>query len=164
MSCIFGHQVAQLWLVQNLVIRWRHLHCLQSWPPACVTCTTCIGHQAAMPHCLELRYWHYQLELSLCLHQPESHQLSLQKVLELCSLKVCSCFLLFLLVTWLNNSHNPKHPLLGWGCCYAWPGSFRTILILFWVLWFYHPHIAIKSLDSRKLGTQRLCRNQKPKK
>ena len=37
-SCIFGHQVAQLGLVQHLVIRWRHLHCLQSWPPGCVTC------------------------------------------------------------------------------------------------------------------------------
>ena len=30
---IFGHQVAQLELVQNLVISWRHLHCFQSWPP-----------------------------------------------------------------------------------------------------------------------------------
>ena len=26
-SCKFGHQVAQLALVQHLVIRWRHLHC-----------------------------------------------------------------------------------------------------------------------------------------
>ena len=30
--------MAQLGLVQNVVIRWRHLHCLQSWPPGCVTC------------------------------------------------------------------------------------------------------------------------------
>ena len=37
-SCKFSHQMAQLGLVQNLVIRWRHLHCLQSWPPGCVTC------------------------------------------------------------------------------------------------------------------------------
>ena len=37
-SCKFGHQVAQLALVQHLVIRWRHLHCFQSWPPGWVTC------------------------------------------------------------------------------------------------------------------------------
>ena len=30
--------MAQLGLVQNLVIRWRHLHCLQSWPQGWVTC------------------------------------------------------------------------------------------------------------------------------
>ena len=30
--------MAQLALVQNLVISWHHLHCLQSWPPGCVTC------------------------------------------------------------------------------------------------------------------------------
>ena len=28
----------KLALVQNLVIRWHHLHCLQSWPPGCVIC------------------------------------------------------------------------------------------------------------------------------
>ena len=36
------------------------------------------GHQVgshALPHCLELSYWHYQLVLSWYLHQPESHQL-----------------------------------------------------------------------------------------
>ena len=40
-TCIswkLGHQVAQLALVQHLVIRWRHLHCFQSWPPGHVTC------------------------------------------------------------------------------------------------------------------------------
>ena len=37
-SCKFGHQVAQLALVQHLVIRWRHLHCFQSWPLGRVTC------------------------------------------------------------------------------------------------------------------------------
>ena len=63
--------MAQFGLVQNLVIRWHHLHCLQSWPPGCIT---------ALPHCLELPYWHYQLVLSWYLHQPESHQLSLHKV------------------------------------------------------------------------------------
>ena len=34
----------------------------------------------ALPHCFGLPYWHYQLVLSWYLHQPESHQLSLQKV------------------------------------------------------------------------------------
>ena len=41
------------------------------------------GHQVVslvLPHCLGLPFWHYQLVLSLYLHQPESHQLSLQKV------------------------------------------------------------------------------------
>ena len=37
-SCKFGQQMAQLGLVQNLVIRWCHFHCLQSWPPGNVTC------------------------------------------------------------------------------------------------------------------------------
>ena len=37
-SCKLCHQVAQRALVQNLVIRWRHLHCFQSWPPGRVTC------------------------------------------------------------------------------------------------------------------------------
>ena len=37
-SCIFGHQVTQRGLVQNLVMRWCHLHCLQSWPLGWVTC------------------------------------------------------------------------------------------------------------------------------
>ena len=36
-----------------------------------------------MLHCLGLPYWHYQLVLSWYLHQPESHQLSLQKVTQL---------------------------------------------------------------------------------
>ena len=41
-----------------------------------------VGHQLvslALPHCLGMPYWHYQLVLSLYLHQPESHQFSLQK-------------------------------------------------------------------------------------
>ena len=69
-SCKFGHQVAQLALVQHLVIRWRHLHCFQSWPPGRVTCIATLAWIA---------YWHYQLVLSWYLHQPESHQLSLHK-------------------------------------------------------------------------------------
>ena len=48
-----------------------------------------VGHQVvslALPHCLGMPYWHYQLVLSLYLHQPESHQFSLHKVLESLSL------------------------------------------------------------------------------
>ena len=50
---------------------------------------TCIrskfGYQVAplaLTHCLGLPYCHYQQVLSWYLHQPESHQLSLQKVLS----------------------------------------------------------------------------------
>ena len=35
-----------------------------------------------MSHCLGLPYWHYQLVSSWYLHQPESHQLSLQNVCD----------------------------------------------------------------------------------
>ena len=41
-----------------------------------------VGHQMAplaLPHCLGLPYGHHQLVLSCYPHQPESHQLSLQK-------------------------------------------------------------------------------------
>ena len=62
-------------LVQNLVVRRRHLHCLV---PKLAT-RLCHLHYLGMP------YWHYQLVSSLYLHQPESHQLSLHKVLELVS-------------------------------------------------------------------------------
>ena len=74
-SCKFSHQMAPLALVANLVTRWHHLHWFQSWPPGNVTCT--------LPHCLGLPYWHYQLVLSLYLHQLESHQLILHKWLSL---------------------------------------------------------------------------------
>ena len=72
-SCKLGPQVAQLALVQNLVISWHHLHCFQSWPPVIL----------ALLHCLQLPFWHYQLVLSWYPHQPESHQLSLHKGLLL---------------------------------------------------------------------------------
>ena len=42
-----------------------------------------VGHQVAslaLPHCFGLSYWHYQFVLTWYPHQPESHQLSLQKV------------------------------------------------------------------------------------
>ena len=44
-----------------------------------------VGHQVvsfALPHCLGMPYWHYQLGLSLYLQQSESHQLSLHKPLS----------------------------------------------------------------------------------
>ena len=47
-SCKLGPQVAQLALVQNLVISWHHLHCFQSWAPVIL----------ALLHCLRLPYWH----------------------------------------------------------------------------------------------------------
>ena len=56
----------------HLVMSWScHLHCLVP----------------KLPHCLGMPYWHYQLVLSLYLHQPESHQFSLHKVLELVCLR-----------------------------------------------------------------------------
>ena len=86
----FGHQVVLL-----------------AWPPDGATCISCkIGHQMALiglkfghqlcvtcigskvgnqvvshtlPHCLGMLYLHDQLVLSLYIHQPESHQLSLQQ-------------------------------------------------------------------------------------
>ena len=36
--CKFDHQITPLALVANLATRWRHLHCIQRWPPDCVTC------------------------------------------------------------------------------------------------------------------------------
>ena len=44
------------------------------------------GHQVVslvLPNCLGMSYWHYRLVLGWYLHQPESHQLSLQKVSQL---------------------------------------------------------------------------------
>ena len=64
-DCKFVHQEAPLASVANWVRKWHNLHCFQSWPPGCIT---------ALPHCLELPYWHYQLVLSWYPHQPESHQ------------------------------------------------------------------------------------------
>ena len=66
-SCNIDHQMAPLALVANLPTRWRYLHCFQSWPPDCISCIA------------TLLYWHYQIILSLYLHQLESHQLSWTK-------------------------------------------------------------------------------------
>ena len=77
-----GHQVTPLVFVQNLVIRWCHLHWFQSWPSGGTTCRCYnFSHQVAS-HCLGMPYWQYQLVLSWYPHQPESHQLSLNKVLD----------------------------------------------------------------------------------
>ena len=62
MSLKFGHQMTSLALLGSKV-----------------------GHQVvslALPHCLGVPYWHYQLVLSWYIHQPESHQLSLKKGLS----------------------------------------------------------------------------------
>ena len=56
--CATNVQIWPLAFFPNLVIRWQH------WPPGCVTWT----------------FWHFQLVLSLYLHQPESHQTSFNKV------------------------------------------------------------------------------------
>ena len=83
-SCKFDHQMALLALVAKLATRWRHLLELKNWPPDGATCISCkFSHQLeslGLPHCVGMPYWHYQLVLSWYLHQPESHQLSLQKV------------------------------------------------------------------------------------
>ena len=72
-------------LIPNLALQYMH----GQWPPDGTTCITSkSGYQVvllALPHYLGMPYWHYQLVLSLYLHQPESHQLSLHKVLELVS-------------------------------------------------------------------------------
>ena len=60
------------------------LHWLRIWPTDGTTCIDSkVGHQVtshALPHCLGLPYWHYQLVLSLYLHQLESHLLRVKKV------------------------------------------------------------------------------------
>ena len=79
-TCIsynFDRQMAPLALVANLPTRWHHLHCFQSWPADCISCIA------------TLLYWHYQILLSWYLHQPESHQISLQKVSYLVSFRGC---------------------------------------------------------------------------
>ena len=87
--------MAPLELVTNLATRCHHLYWfqiwplddfLQIWPPDGTTCiTNKFAHQTkshALPDCLGLPYWHYQLVLTWYLHQPESHQLSLQNLSE----------------------------------------------------------------------------------
>jgi len=93
--------MAPLALVANLATRWRHLHYFQIWPPHGATYISCkFSHQMAplalvanlatrwrhmhitslaLPHCFAFLSWHYQPVLSWYLHQPESHQLSLQQ-------------------------------------------------------------------------------------
>ena len=46
--------MAQLGLVQNLVIRWHHFQCLQSWPPGCITCIATLPWIALWPVSLSI--------------------------------------------------------------------------------------------------------------
>ena len=91
--------------------QWNFMNWLQTWPPDGATCIdyqfchrmhqlyidSKFDHQMAslalltnlqtrllspvLPDCLGLPYWHTQLVLTWHLHQPESHQLSLQQPL-----------------------------------------------------------------------------------
>ena len=84
----------------KLTTRGRHLHQLKIWSKSGTTCIHLkFCHLVAplamvpnlstrlkslsLPHCLGMPYGHYQLVLSRYLHQPESHQVSLQNVSEL---------------------------------------------------------------------------------
>ena len=78
----FGHlHSRRIWsLVANLATKFK---IWSSGGATCIGSNVVHRHQVgshALPHCLELPYWHYQLVLSWYLHQPESHQLSLHKV------------------------------------------------------------------------------------
>ena len=61
-----------------------NLHWFKIWSSGGTTCIASkVGHQVAslaLPNCLGLPCWHYPLVLSWYHHQPESHQLSLNKV------------------------------------------------------------------------------------
>ena len=88
----------QIWSPDGATcINSKHLHFFQIWPPDSSTCISfkfChqmallwleiwppgwLDESHALPHCLGLPYWHYQLVLAWYLHQAESHQLSLQQ-------------------------------------------------------------------------------------
>ena len=76
--------MAPLELVENLYRFQRPQDdYLPILPPDGTTCiTNKFAHQTkshALPDCLVLPYWHYHLVLTWYLHQPESHQLSLQQ-------------------------------------------------------------------------------------
>ena len=90
------------------------------WPPGGASCTDCkFGHQEAPlapvasvaqlaldtrlhhSHChIALPFWHYQLVLSWYLHKPESHQLSLQNILD----------------GWTDIRTQRSDPRFTWGC------------------------------------------------
>ena len=78
----FGHQMAPLALV-TLALQYclRLFYCIGLKFGHWFNLATCIGskvvHQVqslALPHCLGLSYWLYQLVSSWYLYQPESHQ------------------------------------------------------------------------------------------
>ena len=79
----FYHQIAPLALLANLApvtlfvnfaTRWHFLHWFEIWQPGW------LDESHALPHCLGLPFWHYQLVLTWYLHQSESHQLSFKNV------------------------------------------------------------------------------------
>ena len=79
-TCIssqFDQQVGLLASVANLVISYKFGH--QVAQLALVKFANQVG-PFALPHCLVLPYWHYQLVLSWYPHLLESHQLSLTNV------------------------------------------------------------------------------------
>ena len=91
-SCISSSSYLQYflnsdWYVINYIhfmICWK---LVQIWLMDDVSCIgSKVGHQIeslSLPHCLRMLHWHFQLVLSRYLHQPESHQLSLQQPLLL---------------------------------------------------------------------------------
>ena len=76
-GCKFGHQIAPIALITNLVhasfsnlaTRGHHLHWFKVWSSGGATCIgSKVIHQVeslALPHCLKLPYWHYQLNIEL---------------------------------------------------------------------------------------------------
>ena len=75
-TCQFSHQLALLTLFVNFATRWHYLHWFEIWQPGW------LDESHALPHCLGLPFWHYQLVLTWYLHQLESHQLSFKNVSE----------------------------------------------------------------------------------
>ena len=72
--------------LKKTLARWRPLPWFQFRPPSGTTCISYkFVHQVvplALPHCFRLSYRHDQLVSTLYLHQPESHQFSLQNLLD----------------------------------------------------------------------------------
>ena len=70
--CKFGQQVVPL-ASANWATKWHNLHLFKMWSSGGATCIVSkVGHQVtslALPHCLELPYWHYQLVSGWYLHQ-----------------------------------------------------------------------------------------------
>ena len=100
-----GHKVAPLAFVQNLVIRWRHLHWFQSWQPGGKTCS-----------CYKFGYQVVSLGLSHCLGMP-CPLMALSVDIDLVSssarvtpVKSATRYSLFVLDT---RTHRSSHVYLG---------------------------------------------------